>query len=165
MSDTSCMVAFRKAALLDVVLEIPYTFTMPDTLFNDKSLRLTADHKKLLCDRGFEIRILPGSTVIRVSAHFNRHRHLKLNDCFALALAEEIDGSILLTDEDPLRTVAKGNGFETRGVLWVLDELESRRIVSPSKILDALLLFRDDDVAFPTKNEVIRRIKRLEKLL
>ena len=165
VSDTSCMIDFRKAALLGAILALPYTFVMPDTLFEDEWLSLSASDKKMLSVGGLEVRELPGPAVTRASAHFNRHRHLTLNDCFALVLAEDIDNSILLTGDGPLRAIANGNGIEVRGVLWVIDELESHGIVPLRRLHDALQLFHNDDLVFLPTDEVVRRIRRLRRLL
>ena len=97
--------------------------------------------------------------------HFNRHRRLTLNDCFALVLAEDIDNSILLTGDGSLREIAEGNGIEVRGVLWVIDELESHEIVPLRRLHDTLQLFHDDDLVFLPADEVVRRIRRLRRLL
>ena len=165
VSDTSCMIDLRKAALLDTVLALPYRFVMPATLFEDEWLCLSASDKAMLFGRGLEVRELPGPSVTRAAAYFNRHRRLTLKDCFALALAEDIDNSILLTGDGPLRAIAEGNGIEVRGVLWVTDELESHGIVPLSRLHDALQLFHDDDLVFLPRDEVARRIRRLRRLL
>ena len=165
VSDTSCMIDLRKAALLGAILALPYTLMMPDTLFEDEWLNLSASDKELLRDGGLELRELPGPAVTRAAAYFNRHNRLTLNDCFALTLAEEVDGSILLTGDAPLREVAEGKGIEVHGVLWVIDELESHRIVPLRRLHDALRLFHADDLVFLPKAEIMRRIRRLEQLL
>ena len=159
------MIHLEKAALLHAVLKLPYTFVMPDALFEDEWLGLAESDKKVLCDNGLEVRELPGAAVIRAAAHFNRHKRLTLNDCFALALAQDIDDSILLTGDSALRTVAERNEIEVHGVLWVTDELESHGIASPRKLYDALRLLHDDPLVFLPDDEVLRRIKHLARLL
>ena len=158
------MIHLEKATLLNAVLALPYTFVMPDALFEDEWLGLAESDKKMLCDNGLEVRKLPGAAVTRAAAHFNRHKRLTLNDCFALALAQDIDDSVLLTGDSALRTVAERNGIEVHGVLWITDELESHSIVSPRKLYDALRLLHDDPLVFLPDDEVQRRIKHLARL-
>src|SRR5579871_202449 len=165
VSDTSCMIDFRKAALLEPLLALPYTFVMPNTLFDDEWLFLTPDEKTALRGRGLEVRELPGPSVARAAAYFNQHRRLKLNDCFALTLAEDIEDSVLLTGDGLLRRVAEGNGIEVRGVLWANDELEAHAVVPRRKLYDALRLLQEDDLVFLPKNELLSRIRRLAQLL
>ena len=165
VSDTSCMIDLRKADLLEAVLRLPYTFVMPDTLFEDEWLCLTDAEKRALCDQGLEVRGLPGPLVQRAGRYFNQHARLKLNDCFALTLAEEIEECILLTGDGPLRRIAEGNGIEVRGVLWATDELEAHGVVPLATIHAALRLFHDDEMVFLPPEELLRRIRRLAQLL
>ena len=116
VSDTSCMIDLRKAALLEALLALPFTFVMPSILFEDEWLDLGRKEKRRLQDLGLEVRDLPGPMVERAARYANRHRRLKLNDCFALALAEDIEDSILLTGDRTLRRVAERKGQEVRGV-------------------------------------------------
>ena len=158
------MIDLRKASLLEAFLQLPYTFVMPDTLFEDELLCLSDEEKENLCALGLEVRDLPGSLVSKASDYFNQHNPLKLNDCFALTLAEDIDDSVLLTGDAPLRRVAEDKNIEVHGVLWVTDELENHNIVSHAVLHDALKLFHEDDFIFLPANEVLRRLKRLAKL-
>ena len=75
------MIDLRKAALLEALLQLPYKFVMPNTLFEDEWLCLSEFEKRTLCDRGLEVRDLPGQLVQRAARYFNRHARLKLNDC------------------------------------------------------------------------------------
>ena len=165
VSDTSCMIDLRKAGLLEEFLQLPYQFVMPNTLFEDEWLCLTDEEKAALCDQGLEIIDLPGEIVLRAQRHFNQHASLKLNDCLALALAEEIKEAILMTGDGPLRRIADGNSIEVRGVLWIIDELEAHEIVPPQILYDALRLFQDDDLVFLPQEEIVRRLRRIGRLL
>jgi predicted nucleic acid-binding protein len=165
VSDTSCMIDLRKAGLLEALLRLPYTFVMPNTLFEDEWMCLSAGEKRALCALGLEVHDLAEPLVKRASRYFNEHARLRLNDCFALVLAEEIDGCILLTGDGPLRRIAEANGIEVRGVLWVTDELEAHRVVPLQALHDALRLFHDDALVFLPPDDVLRRIRRLARLL
>ena len=65
------MIHLEKAALLNAVLKLPYTFVMPDTLFEDEWLGLSENDKKMLRGSRLEVRKLPGAAVTRAAAHFN----------------------------------------------------------------------------------------------
>lgn len=121
VSDTSCIIDLRKTALLFEALRLPYTFVTVNTLFEDEWLSLSADEKRQLCKQGLEVRELPGPSVQRAARYFNKHRRLKLNDCFALTLAEDTKDSILLTGDGQLRRIAQASGIEVRGVHWITD--------------------------------------------
>jgi len=138
VSDTSCIIDLRKAALLEALLRLPYTFVVPDTLFEDEWLSLTSGEKRALRELGLEVRSLSGELVQRAGNYFNQYAKLKLNDCFALTLAEDIGNCILLTGDGPLRRIAEGKRVEVRGVLWATDELETHGIASPAVLHAAL---------------------------
>jgi len=165
VSDTSCMIDLRKVALLEPLLALSYTVVMPDTLFHDEWLCLSDAEKDGLRRRGLGVRELPGTSVSRAGEHFNRHRPLKLNDCFALALAESVEESILLTGDGTLRRVAETHAVEVRGVLWVIDELERNGVVTVSQLHEALQILHDDDAVFLPKGQLVRRLQRLANLL
>ena len=165
VSDTSCMIDLKKADLLEALLQLPYDFVTPDTLFEDEWLCLTDAEKQTLQHLGLEVRSLPGELVQRAGSYFNDYPKLKLNDCFALTLAEKIGDSILLTGDGPLRRIAESVGTEVRGVLWVTDQLEAHRVEPPVALHAALQLFQDDELVFLPPNEVSLRIRRLERLL
>jgi len=165
VSDTSCMIDLHKVELLEELLSLPYMFVMPDTLFDDEWLSLTAAEKKRLRKLGLEVRTLPGPQVARAARYFNRHRRLKLNDCFALVLAEETDDSILLTGDGLRRRIAEDRGLEARGVLWATDELESHKIVSPRRLHKALRLLHEDTLVFLPDKEILRRLRRIARMI
>lgn len=164
VSDTSCMIDLRKAAILDEMMRLPYTFVMPNTLFEDEWLSLSAKERARLRELGLEVRSLSGLLVERAARYFNQNRRLKLNDCFALTLAEDIEDSILLTGDALLRRIAESMGIEVRGVLWVTDELETHKVLTTRRLLEVLRLLHDDDFVFLPEDELVRRIRRLSRL-
>lgn len=159
------MIDLHKVELLEALLRLPYAFVMPNTLFDDEWLSLTVAEKARLQKLGLEVHILPGPLVERAARYFNRHRRLKLNDCFALVLAEETEDCILLTGDGSLRRIAEDRGLETRGVLWATDELEAHRIVSPRRLHKALRLFHEDTLVFLPEDEILRRLRRLARMI
>ncbi len=150
---------------LEALLRLPHRFVMPNTLFEDEWLCRADAEKGALCAHGLEVIDLPGELVLRAQRYFQRHAALKLNDCFALTLTEELENSILMTGDGPLRRIADGNAVEVRGVLWATDEAEAHGIVTPRILYDALRLFPDDDLVFLPPDEIVRRLRRLGRLL
>lgn len=158
------MIDLRKGELLQELLRLPYTFVMPDTLFDDEWLSLTDAEKGQLRTLDLEVRQLAGPLVMRAAQYFNRHRRLKLNDCFALTLAEDLDDSILLTGDGLLRRIAEERGIEVRGVLWAVDELERFGTASLRRLHRALRALYEDNLVFLPEAELLKRLKRLAKL-
>lgn len=165
ISDTCCMIDLRKAKLLREALQLPYTFVMPDTLFEDEWLCLSDAEKKVLRENGLEVRELPGASVQRAQGYLNQHKRLHINDCFALALAEDIQDSILLTGDSRLRRIAEDKQMQVQGVLWITDQLEEHSVVPLMQLHGVLQLLHDDAAVFLPKEELMRRIRRLAKLI
>lgn len=157
------MIDLMKASLLEEMLSLPYTFVMPGPLFEDEWISLSDDQKARLRALGLEVRHLPGESVLRSQTYFNTNRGLKLNDCFALVLAEDTEESMLLTGDARLRELAEIKGVEAHGVLWVTDEIETQGIAPPRRLHEALCLLRDDVLVFLPADELARRIRRLAR--
>lgn len=158
--DTSCMIDLHKVDLLDKSLQLPHHFCVPNLLFEREWLRLSAQEKTALREAGLKVMKLSGENTRRADDHFHGPARLSFNDSSALALAESIEESILLTGDGPLRKAGPENGVEVRGVLWVTDELDRNHIVSPQVLYRALLRFRDDRSVYLPRDELAKRIKR-----
>jgi hypothetical protein len=46
VSDSSCLIDFRKASLLDALMRLPYELLIPNTLFDGELLNFTAAQKR-----------------------------------------------------------------------------------------------------------------------
>jgi predicted nucleic acid-binding protein len=165
VSDTSCIIDLRKGKLLTAVFHLPYSIVIGQPLFDDELLSISKTEKRELRALGLEVRELNGAAVAQAAKYFNSHPRLTLNDCFALALAEDIESCILLTGDRDLRNIAEGKGIEARGTLWVMDELEDNRIVDLKTLYDALCLFEQDPLVFLPAHEVRRRHRRIKRML
>lgn len=126
---------------------------------------MAEDEKAALCEGGLEVRELTAEALERASRYFKQHASLALNDCFALALAEETQDGTLLSGDGSLRQAAASVGIQARGVLWVIDELEIHRVVEIRILHGALELFHEDGTIFLPENEVVRRLRRLRRML
>ena len=142
------------------ILDLPYRFVIPHTLFEDELYRLTDTEKIRLRGEGLEIRELDEAGVTGATTYFNKHRTLHLNDCFALQMAEELNDAILMTGDANLRKVATGMSIEVHGVLWAADELDQHRIVDRNDLQVAMTIFRDDPLVYLPADEVRARIRR-----
>ena len=163
VSDTSCIIDLHKVQLLLAIFELPYTFVIPHTLFENELLGLTAAEKTELLRRGMEVRELDGVGVARAQDYFNAHPALQLNDCFAMRMAEEIDDSILMTGDANLREVAITKTIEVHGVLWTADELDQHRVVDRPTLQIAMRIFRDDPLVYLPGEEIRLRIRRFAR--
>ena len=165
ISDSSCLIDLHKGGLLEAIFALPFTFVIPQPLWDEELLSINDDEKRELKRLGIRVEILPGEQVSKASVYFNEHRKLKLNDCFALVLAEETENAILFTGDQPLRTLAETNDIEAHGVLWAIDHLIEVEEIENQLLLQALELFRDDEYVRLPHDELKSRINRIRKLL
>lgn len=162
VSDSSCLIDLRKASLLDAFLSLPYEVLIPNTLFEDELLKFTSTQKRALIRAGLKVVDLPGESVRRAQQVIRSTPRLSINDGFAFALAEDSDGSILLTGDGSLRALAEDHSIEVHGVLWVVDEIHSHAIASATVLHKALLVFAGDQATRLPRRELAAYIRRYE---
>lgn len=165
VSDSSCIIDLGKGSLLRSVLQLPYTFVMPDVLFDDELLNFGPVGKDELRALGFQVMELDPQGTARAFEHAARYQVLTANDCFALALAEQTTDSILLTGDGSLRSIATEMGIGVHGVLWAIDELERASLATARELYDALSLFEQDSLVFLPKDEIRQRLRRLRRFI
>lgn len=160
VSDTSCVIDLRKAQLLEAIFRLPYAFMMPRPLFDDELLSLNDADKGDLRKRGLDVADLDGEQVKAAQGYFNQHKALNLNDCFALALADQIENVILLTGDQALRDVAESKDVETHGVLWVTDQLYDNKCCRVEQLKFALECFLEDPLVHLPRDLIAERMRR-----
>jgi predicted nucleic acid-binding protein len=162
VSDSSCLIDLRKADLLPAFVELPYELVVPDVLV-DQELLCFSKSQLALIRRRMTVASLEGPGVERVGEVQSVTPALSLYDCFAYVVAEERPGSILLTGDRRLRTLAKEDGMEVHGVLWAVEQLAEHR-KAPRKVLVAgLETLRADPSARLPKAALGRLISELRR--
>jgi predicted nucleic acid-binding protein len=156
VSDSSCLIDFRKASLLEAFLGLPYEVIIPDTLFEDELLKFSKAEKKILLKGGLKVVEIPGDGVRRASELRSDFPRLSIHDCFAFALAEQNPGCILLTADGDLRSVAGQHNIEVHGILWALDEMYQATTVTAERIIQALELFETSPAIFRLPRREVR---------
>jgi len=163
ISDSSCLIDLHKAGLLEAIFQLPFSYAIPQPLFDEELLSITEEEKAKLVEAGMEVTILLGEHVILAQTYFNQNRRLKLNDCFALVLAEVTESAILFTGDNPLRQLSESKEIETHGVLWAIDMLDELTDVPTQQLLEALMLFECDPLVRLPEEELKIRIRRLKR--
>jgi predicted nucleic acid-binding protein len=122
VSDTSVLIDLERGELIASAFKLSATFAVPDVLY-ERELR---DHGgEELMKLALKVESLDGDGVELAMRHRQVQRHLTVPDSFALALAKQ-NGWTLLTGDGPLRDLAKVEGVDCHGVLWLLDEFETQ---------------------------------------
>jgi predicted nucleic acid-binding protein len=88
-------------------------------------------------------------------------RKLSEQDWSAYYYAQKLK-SLLLTGDDHLRKKAEANGISVCGILWVLDELLARNIITTTEAFDYLKDLMQKNKRLP-KNECEARLREWGK--
>lgn len=70
VADSSCVIDLHKVGLLLPLFELPYAIVMPQSLLDDELIRLTADEKRKMIDRGLRTRPLDSAGLVTGRAVF-----------------------------------------------------------------------------------------------
>lgn len=111
--DTNCMIHLHRVDLLKNALRLPYRFVMPFSLFMDEWLSIGLPEKDMLLELGLELQPVAGNLVDRAGHYYFQHAELKLNDCFARVLSQEIENSFLLSGDSKLRKSLRVKGSQS----------------------------------------------------
>jgi hypothetical protein len=122
VSDTSVLIDLERGDLIACAFKLPATFVVPDVLY-ERELRDYGGEE--LVKLGLKVESLDGDGVALAMRYMQAQRRLTVPDGFALVLAKR-NAWTLLTGDGPLRELAKAEGVDCHGVLWLLDEFETQ---------------------------------------
>jgi hypothetical protein len=163
ISDSSCLIDLHKAGLHLDVLSLPFTFVVPQPLYDRELLSIPPREREMMVARGLKVQTLTGEQTQRAQDYSNTFIPLAVYDCFALVLAEVNENALLLTGDGNLRRVAEGYNVETHGVLWALDQMDTHTDIPAQVLLDALQLYERDPMVWLPDAELRKRIKRFQR--
>ena len=132
--DTCVLIDLDAGRLLSHLRCLPYRFLVTDMLLADGLITLSIEDLDAA-----KVEILPSgpdvvSTVLMLCT---LHRKTSVPDLFALILTENT-GSVLLTNDGPLRKLATRRGTRTHGILWLLDEMVRCQVILPEEATQSL---------------------------
>lgn len=162
ISDTSCLIDLRKAALLAVFLRLPFEVLIPNTLFEDELLNFSVEEKMSLLKAGLTVVDLSGKQVSRARDVIRAQPRLNIHDGFAFTLAETHPGCILLTGDSGLRALAERSQIEVHGILWVCDRLLESELATAERLRAALSKLAADRAVRLPKRELAAYIRRYQ---
>ena len=134
VSDTSVLIDLERGSLLQAAFRLPCTFAVPDLLYRQE---LGNHGGASLLALGLTVEVLDGNEVALALDYRRRRRSLSLPDGFSLALAKA-RAWILLTGDGGLRQLAREEGVECHGVLWLLDRMFEKAILPGDELSAAL---------------------------
>ena len=161
VSDTCCIIDLKEGELLALIFGLPYEFIIPEDLFEDELLSFSEEEKRLLVALGLSPQELDPGQVQLAYDHRQAAKALTVKDCYALALAQTTDDSILLTGDRNLRKRSESLSIETHGVIWALDRMLEKSCCSAQQALIALEQWKTNPSVFLPDDQLDFRIRRL----
>lgn len=122
VSDSSALIDLRKGGILELFLKLPFEFVIPDALIESELLSFTKKELAAL-RKHMKVATLDGTGVKQARAIVAETPALSLLDGFALVVATQHPGAILLTGDKRMRQRAESTRIECHGVLWIVEEL------------------------------------------
>ena len=156
VSDTSVLIDLDRGSLVEAVFGLPVEFVVPDLLY-ERELRQHRGAK--LRELGLRVEELDGPGVVRALGYRGREPSLSLVDSFALALAVE-NRWTLLTGDRVLRHLARSEGVDCHGLLWVLDQMVESAVVDRRAVYSGLKAIGDHPRCRLPRAEVNKRLER-----
>jgi len=151
--DTSDWIDLYYGELLDEVFSLPIKLISPDVIVEE----LKIPPGRLLMKKGLIKKEMTPDEVVAVFNVVGKYSGVSVNDLFALVLAKNLK-AVLLTNDNLLRKVAVKEGVTVHGILWLLDYLVEKLVVSPQKAAFSLRSMLKAGSRLPEK-ECQHRIK------
>ena len=158
--DSSVLMDLALTVLIECTSQLPFNFVIPDTMFAQELTDLGDYNRDRLLGMGFTLGELSGDGVIAAQGYMAGNARLSLQDCFALAMAQEKE-AILMTGDGLLRKISTNKGVEVHGVLWFADLIEEHQCVENDVLRDGLLILQQHLATRLPKKELQNRIDRL----
>ncbi len=151
--DTNVLFDAVAGGILPDLFGLPYVFLITDIAVREVRTIPLPD----LLDLGLEIRELTGVQVLEMLELRGKNPPLSIADLSVLVLARQT-GAVLLSGDGPLRTVARREGVEVHGILWVLDRLVAGGVLSGRRAAEVIGVMRQNGSRLP-EEECERRIR------
>ncbi len=159
VNDASCLIDLRKGRLLRALCRLPLRLVVPLPIRESELLDFTPCDWETLDQGGMETHDLTPERVADALALARRFGRLSANDCFCLVTAQSHKGSILLTGDSLLRTVASAEGVRVHGVLWIVDQLRATNVCERALLIKALEDWKSDRAVFLPNHLIDRRLR------
>ena len=144
ISDANIFIDLEVCELLSKMFDLPYTFAVPDILYMEE---LEEQHSDLP-GYGLEIRKLTSKSIgyaIDLSAQYKGPSD---NDFFAFVLAKQ-ETCPLITGDAQLRKVARAEGVEVRGTIWVIQQMIETGLIDCDKAQEAFDIMKSKERRLP----------------
>ncbi|WP_342631933.1 type II toxin-antitoxin system VapC family toxin [Marinobacter alkaliphilus] len=154
VSDTNIWIDLHHSNLLENVFQLPHQFVTTDFVWRE----LRKPPGAQLQDMGLVIEAISGDETLELFGLKQTLNNSSLADVSCYFMARE-RGWTLLTNDGALRKSGRRASLDVRGVLWILDELEHHRVLSPTDLFTALTAMLNAGARLP-EDECDKRLAR-----
>jgi len=154
VSDTNIWIDLHHSNLLEKVFQLPHQFVTTDFVWRE----LRKPPGAQLQDMGLVIEAISGDETLELFGLKQTLNNSSLADVSCYFMARE-RGWTLLTNDGALRKSGRRASLDVRGVLWILDELEHHRVLSPTDLFTALTAMLNAGARLP-EDECDKRLAR-----
>lgn len=133
ISDANILIDIQDGSLTPIVFKLPYEIVVPDVLFETE---LKAQHSGLL-DAGLKVKGLTPESINRIENLRSKYPRPSIMDHLALSLSIQ-EKCPLLTGDKGLRIAAEKEGVKVHGILWIIEELLTLKIIKPMQAKNSL---------------------------
>ena len=154
VSDTNIWIDLHHSKLLEKVFQLPHQFVTTDFVWRE----LRKPPGAQLQDMGLVIEAISGDETLKLFGLKQTLNNSSLADVSCYFMARE-RGWTLLTNDGALRKSGRRASLDVRGVLWILDELEHQKILSPAELFTALTAMLKAGARLP-EDECDKRLAR-----
>ncbi len=117
ISDANIFIDLEVCGMLSKMFELSYAFAVPDILYIEE---LEEQHSDLP-GYGLLVKKLDISSIEYAQSLHNQYRGASDNDLFAFVLAKQ-ERCPLITGDGKLRKLAKAEGVELKGTIWIIEQ-------------------------------------------
>ena len=156
VSDTSVLIDLERGGLLEAAFACGHQLVVPDLMY---VLELEPENGPLLKAMGLQVVELTAEEVAFAQAAQAAAPTLSFPDCFALSCARRPQ-HMLVTGDMVLRRKAEGDAVPCRGLLWLLDEMETSGAIAAMSLAEGLERISAHPRCRLPKVEVQIRIKK-----
>lgn len=157
VSDTNIWIDLHRCNLLETVFNLPHQFVTTEFVWRE--LRKPPGQK--LTDFGLKIEAINSDETLQLFDLKQSLKNSSLADVSCYFVARD-RGWTLLTNDGALRKSGHQAELDVRGVLWILDELEFYRVLSPVELASALASMLDAGARLPD-DECAKRLTKWRK--
>lgn len=134
ISDANIIIDMEAGEILASLFLLPYLFAMPDIVFEEE----VVEGSPHLIELGLKSLVVSAQYLEYAIGLGQQHGdEPNFNDCLTLALAKQ-ESCPLLTGDNNLRVLARHEGVDVRGTLWVFSELIEFGVLNQRQALNAL---------------------------